>query len=72
MVGSAIVRQLEQQVEAGAEFEIIVHDRNQLILLSQVDVQSFFEVESIDAVSLFEAKVGRLTILNQPILFMKI
>ena len=58
MVGSAIVRQLEQQIKEGAELELVVRDRTQLNLLSQSDVQQFFADEGIDAVYLAAAKVG--------------
>jgi GDP-L-fucose synthase len=58
MVGSSIVRQLEQQIAEGAELEIIVRDRHELNLLSQTDVQAFFTSVSIDEVYLAAAKVG--------------
>lgn len=64
MVGSAIVRQLEQQIKDGAELELVVRDRSQLNLLSQADVQQFFAVESIDAVYLAAAKVGGIVANN--------
>ena len=64
MVGSAIVRQLEQQIKDGAQLELIVRDRSQLNLLSQADVQAFFEAESIDAVYLAAAKVGGIVANN--------
>ena len=64
MVGSAIVRQLEQQIKEGAKLELIVRDRTQLNLLSQADVQAFFETESIEAVYLAAAKVGGIVANN--------
>lgn len=64
MVGSAIVRQLDQQIKDGAELELVVRDRSQLNLLSQADVQQFFAVESIDAVYLAAAKVGGIVANN--------
>lgn len=64
MVGSAIVRQLKQQIDEGAEQELIVRDRSQLNLLSQSDVQGFFQQENIDAVYLAAAKVGGIVANN--------
>ncbi len=54
MVGSAIVRQLEQQ----RDYEIVTRTRDQLNLLSQADVAHFFATEKIDQVYLAAAKVG--------------
>ena len=53
MVGRAIVRQLE-----GAGCEVVTRSRGELNLLSQVDVQAFFEAADIDQVYLAAAKVG--------------
>ena len=53
MVGRAIVRQLE-----GAGCEVVTRSRGELNLLSQVDVQAFFEAAEIDQVYLAAAKVG--------------
>jgi len=53
MVGRAIVRQLE-----GAGCEVVTRRRGELNLLSQVDVQAFFEAADIDQVYLAAAKVG--------------
>ena len=64
MVGSAIVRQLQQQINEGAEIEIVTRDRPQLNLLSQVDVEEFFEAECFDAVYLAAAKVGGIVANN--------
>jgi GDP-L-fucose synthase len=64
MVGSAIVRQLEQQIAAGAEMELIVRDRSKLNLLSQFDVQAFFASANIDEVYLAAAKVGGIVANN--------
>jgi GDP-L-fucose synthase len=54
MVGSAIVRELEQ---AGG-YEIVTRTRAELDLVSQADVRAFFEAEQIDQVYLAAAKVG--------------
>lgn len=56
-MGSAIVRQLSEQDDV----ELIVCDRTQLNLLSQAEVQAFFENEKIDQVYLAAAKVGVLS-----------
>jgi len=53
MVGSAIVRQLE-----ATDCEILTRSRGELDLLSQADVQAFFEAQRIDQVYLAAAKVG--------------
>ncbi|MCG8380938.1 MAG: GDP-L-fucose synthase [Gammaproteobacteria bacterium] len=60
MVGSAIVRQLEQQ----SDIEIITCDRSQLNLLNQAEVKAFFENEKIDQVYLAAAKVGGIVANN--------
>lgn len=54
MVGSAIVRQLE---ELGG-YNIVTRTRDELNLLSQVDVTNFFQENDIDQVYLAAAKVG--------------
>jgi GDP-L-fucose synthase len=54
MVGSAIVRQLQLQVDV----ELVLRTRAELDLTSQVEVKSFFDAESIDQVYLAAAKVG--------------
>jgi GDP-L-fucose synthase len=54
MVGSAIVRQLQQQDNV----ELLLRSRSELNLLSQADVQAFFQQEKIDQVYLAAAKVG--------------
>ena len=54
MVGSAIVRQLEQQ----GDVELVLKTRAELDLTNQVAVNTFFEMESIDQVYLAAAKVG--------------
>jgi GDP-L-fucose synthase len=64
MVGSAIVRQLEQQIDEGAELETVVRDRTQLNLLSQADVHAFFASANIDEVYLAAAKVGGIVANN--------
>lgn len=54
MVGSALVRQLQDQ----SEFELIVRTRSELNLLDQAAVRQFFQEENIDQVYLAAAKVG--------------
>ncbi|MCU3614165.1 NAD-dependent epimerase/dehydratase family protein, partial [Enterobacter hormaechei subsp. oharae] len=54
MVGSAIVRQLEQR----GDVEVIVRTRDELNLLDSRAVQDFFASERIDQVYLAAAKVG--------------
>jgi GDP-L-fucose synthase len=54
MVGSAIVRQLRLL----GDCEIVTRNRDELDLLSQIDVARFFETEKIDQVYLAAAKVG--------------
>ncbi|HHY0530089.1 TPA: GDP-L-fucose synthase [Vibrio parahaemolyticus] len=54
MVGSAIVRQLENR----ADVEIVTCDRTELDLLDQKAVDTFFANEKIDEVYLAAAKVG--------------
>lgn len=54
MVGSAIVRQLENT----GNYEIISRGRNELDLTDQVAVREFFQSEKIDQVYLAAAKVG--------------
>jgi GDP-L-fucose synthase len=54
MVGSAIVRQLQDS----GEVKIVTRSRNELDLLSQTDVKAFFAEQDIDQVYLAAAKVG--------------
>ena len=54
MVGSAIVRKLQQHGYAN----IVTRDREQLDLVRQADVQAFFAKERIDQVYMAAAKVG--------------
>ncbi|MCU4677340.1 GDP-L-fucose synthase [Catenovulum sp. 2E275] len=54
MVGSAILRQLENQ----SGIEIVVRDRAELNLLDQAAVAEFFKTENINQVYLAAAKVG--------------
>lgn len=54
MVGSALVRQLEQRQAV----ELVTRDRSELNLLDQAAVQEFFDQENIDQVYLAAAKVG--------------
>ena len=54
MVGSAIVRHLEQ----AGEYEVISRSRNDLDLKDQTEVREFFQSENIDQVYLAAAKVG--------------
>ncbi len=60
MVGSAIVRLLQ----ADKNIELVLRTRNELDLLSQADVQAFFETQNIDAVYLAAAKVGGIVANN--------
>ena len=60
MVGSAIVRQLEQR----ADIELMLHDRTQLDLLDSNAVQAFFRDNQIDQVYLAAAKVGGIVANN--------
>jgi GDP-L-fucose synthase len=59
MVGSAIVRQLEQE-----NVVLILHDRQALDLLNQQAVFDFFQTEKIDEVYLAAAKVGGIVANN--------
>lgn len=60
MVGSAIVRQLEQR----ADIELVFRDRTQLDLLDSNAVQAFFRDSQIDQVYLAAAKVGGIVANN--------
>ena len=60
MVGSAIVRQLEQR----ADIELVLRDRTQLDLLDSNAVQAFFRDNQIDQVYLAAAKVGGIVANN--------
>ena len=60
MVGSAIVRQLEQC----ADIELVLRDRSQLDLLDSNAVQAFFRDNQIDQVYLAAAKVGGIVANN--------
>ncbi|MFQ1867952.1 GDP-L-fucose synthase family protein [Aeromonas veronii] len=60
MVGSAIVRQLEQR----ADIELVLRDRTQLDLLDSNAVQAFFHDNQIDQVYLAAAKVGGIVANN--------
>ncbi len=60
MVGSAIVRLLQ----ADKNIELVLRTRSELDLLSQGDVQAFFETQNIDAVYLAAAKVGGIVANN--------
>jgi GDP-L-fucose synthase len=53
MVGSALIRQLQNQ-----DVEIITKDRAELDLINQQNVQNFFKYKKIDQVYLAAAKVG--------------
>jgi GDP-L-fucose synthase len=61
MVGSAIMRHLEEQDDV----EIITRTRDELDLLSQTDVASFFQLEDITQVYLAAAKVGGIHANNE-------
>ncbi|GAA68725.1 GDP-L-fucose synthase [Pseudoalteromonas sp. BSi20429] len=60
MVGSAIVRQLK----ALSDVEVITRSRDELNLLSQADVQTFFSENNIEQVYLAAAKVGGIVANN--------
>ena len=60
MVGSAIVRQLK----ALNDVDVITRSRSELNLLSQADVQTFFNESKIDQVYLAAAKVGGIVANN--------
>lgn len=60
MVGSAIVRQLQQR----ADIELVLRDRSQLDLLDGNAVQAFFREKHIDQVYLAAAKVGGIVANN--------
>lgn len=61
MVGSAIVRQLEQK----ADVEILTATRSELNLLDQAAVQSWFHQHAVDQVYLAAAKVGGIHANNE-------
>lgn len=60
MVGSAIVRQLQQRADA----ELVLRTRNELDLTDQSAVSRFFESEKVDQVYLAAAKVGGIVANN--------
>jgi GDP-L-fucose synthase len=60
MVGSAIVRQLQNQ----ADIELVLRGRSELDLLNQSAVTDFFQTENIDQVYLAAAKVGGIVANN--------
>ncbi|MCD8476511.1 MAG: NAD-dependent epimerase/dehydratase family protein, partial [Shewanella fodinae] len=60
MVGSAIVRQLSTRDDV----ELVTHSRCELNLVSQADVQAFFQHDNIDEVYLAAAKVGGIVANN--------
>lgn len=60
MVGSAIVRQLQQ----ADHIELVLRSRNELDLTNQAAVQQFFQQENIDQVYLAAAKVGGIVANN--------
>ncbi len=60
MVGSAIVRQLEQR----ADVELVLRSREELNLLDSAAVHAFFANERIDQVYPAAAKVGGIVANN--------
>ncbi len=54
MVGSALIRQLQQRPEV----ELVLRSRQELNLNRQQEVEQFFQTENIDQVYLAAAKVG--------------
>ena len=67
MVGSAIVRQLEQR----GDVEVVVRTRDELNLLDSRAVQDFFANEHIDQVYLAAAKVGGIVANNKRFIKMR-
>jgi len=61
MVGSALVRQLDKNLEV----QLVVRNRSELNLLDQQAVQQFFKHERIDQVYLAAAKVGGIHANNE-------
>ena len=61
MVGSALVRQLENLPDT----QLIVRNRNELDLVDQQAVRQFFKAENIDQVYLAAAKVGGIHANNE-------
>jgi len=60
MVGSAIIRQLQQD----GSIELVLRSRSELDLTNQAAVQQFFQQERIDEVYLAAAKVGGIVANN--------
>jgi len=58
MVGSAIIRKLKEQISGGADIEILQQSHQELDLLDQNAVKSFFESYNPDIVIMAAAKVG--------------
>ncbi|TNE45426.1 MAG: GDP-L-fucose synthase [Sphingomonadales bacterium] len=58
MVGSAILRRLEERRAGGQEFELVTRTHAELDLTNQAAVRAFFEAEKPDEVILAAAKVG--------------
>lgn len=65
MVGSAIVRHLEQRRFQGEAIEVLTADRAQVDLVQQNQVQAFFASSQPDEVVLAAAKVGGIYANNQ-------
>lgn len=60
MVGSAIVRQLQEN----SDVELVLRSRNELDLTNQQQVQEFFAAEHVDQVYIAAAKVGGIVANN--------
>jgi GDP-L-fucose synthase len=60
MVGSAIVRQLQER----GDVELVLRSRSELDLLDQQEVADFFQAQNIDEVYLAAAKVGGIVANN--------
>jgi nucleoside-diphosphate-sugar epimerase len=58
MVGSAIIRRLQAQMEAGAELELITRTHAELDLINQAAVRNFMMDQKPNVVVLAAAKVG--------------
>ncbi len=65
MVGSAILRQLNQQLDNGKQFELLTRKRAELDLTDQSQVREFFQSERPDVVILAAAKVGGIHANNE-------
>ncbi|MFB9223477.1 GDP-L-fucose synthase [Paracoccus cavernae] len=65
MVGSAILRRLQDRQQQGEELDIVTRTHAELDLTDQAAVRDFFQSERPDAVILAAAKVGGIQANNQ-------